>query len=357
MPSQILFSICIPAYNRSNLLLELLNSARIAIEESNSPCEIVISEDQSAEQENIRNITGTFATQHSIPVVYRENTQNLGYDGNLRSLVALSSGQFCVFYGNDDLIPPKAIQHLENIVATTENLGVVIRSYASFRNSPESPVEVFRYSESEMTLKPSEQTAAFTFRRSVVISGLCIDRELSETLTTEELDGTLLYQLYLATRIALVKAVVVTPQILAFYRLDGIPEFGNSAAEVAVHTPGSQTVSSSVGFLAGMMTVLSLAAKSNHVSNERTFKLAVRKDIANYSYPFLAMHRSKGLRVFLHYVYDLYKVGVLQTPLALGYVGGLALLGRKPLDLLVGYLKRKRGSTPLLGSAQRALPK
>jgi len=95
------FSVCIPAYNRAQLLPELLDSI---LGQDFESFEVVINEDASPQRNDIRSVVEQYSAKYPGKIGYFENEKNLGYDANLRSLVERSMGEYCLFMGNDDLM-------------------------------------------------------------------------------------------------------------------------------------------------------------------------------------------------------------------------------------------------------------
>jgi hypothetical protein len=72
-------------------------------------------------------------------------------------------------------------------------------------------------------------------------------------------------------------------------------------------------------------------------------------DIANYSYPILAVQASKPLKVFASYWWSLGCMGFGRSPLFHLYFILLLMLGAKRSDGLIAMIKRRVGHTPNLG--------
>src|SRR5437870_4748652 len=106
MPAELpLLSICIPAYNRPRQLVELVRSVDCAPED----VEIVICEDRSPKQAEIRDAIEAEARRSPYRIRYSENAENLGYDGNIRHLIEAATGKYVLFMGDDDLFVPGAL--------------------------------------------------------------------------------------------------------------------------------------------------------------------------------------------------------------------------------------------------------
>ena len=339
-----LISVCIPAYNRSALLGELLESI---FAQSFEDFEVVVVEDASPERERIRTVVEQYSQLHPGLIRYFENSENLGYDGNLRRLVAVSRGKFVMFFGNDDAMAPGALPNIASVVARFPSVGVIIRTYAVFEAERENVVDVMRYFADERFIPAGREAVAVAYRRSVVISGLTIRREEANRWATDHFDGTLLYQLYLVANVLCDFDVVFTPQVIALYRAGGVPDFGNAQAERGIFVPRDQTVESSVGFMEGMIRIAKYveAQRGVFVSAE------ILHDIANYCLPVLLVQANRPLLEFLRYSHQLGSLGLRRFPMF--YISVLSILMLRPRGVLfvTRRLKRLLGATPLFGFA------
>lgn len=335
-------SVCVPAYNRPEVLPALLES--ILCQDYNR-FEIVISEDASPARTEIRAIATRYAERYPGIIRYHENEKNLGYDGNLRQLVTLARGEYCLFMGNDDLLAPGALAAIAGAVARHPDVGVVLRSYATFDDTPEKVVQVFRYFDRELFFPAGLETIVTMFRRSVVISGLVIHREAARRYATDRFDGSLLYQLYLVGNILADMNGVSLPDILALYRLGGVPDFGNSASEKGRFVPKQQTPESSLVFMRGMLDI----ARDVELQRGLPVFNGIFRDIGNYSYPILSIQARQPFGVFLKYCYGLARMGFWKSRMFYVYALALLVLGARGSDWIIGFIKKKLGRTPVLG--------
>lgn len=335
-------SICIPAYNRAIFLAPLLRSI---FDQKSSDFEIVIAEDYSPERDQITVVVKKFEVEFPGFIRYELNKENLGYDANIRRLIELSKGDYCLFLGNDDLLAPNALRTLSEIMQRVSDCGVIVRSYATFEESPTEYKQIFRYFPNEMTIAPGVKAIAIAYRRSVVIPGMVIHRESAISISTDQFDGTLLYQLYLVGVILAKKSAVFTPEIIGLRRDGNAPDFGNSKSEQGKFTPKEQTPESSLHFMTGMLEI------AHYV--EQTTGLAVYEpilsDIGAYSYPILSIQADKPKSVFFRYGVDLSKLGLWRYPLFYVYFSLLLILGVRKTDNLIKWVKKSLGYTPRLG--------
>jgi len=338
-----LISVCIPAYNRSGVLPALLDSI---LNQDFNDFDIVITEDSSPERNAIAAKVAEYQLRFGNKLKYFENSQTQGYDGNLRRLVELATGDYVLFMGNDDLLAPGALRAVANALKERQDVGVVLRSYSSFLSDPEQPVQVFRYFGEDRVFPPGADTVVTFFRRCVFISGMVFKRSSAAAYATDKFDGTLLYQQHLAGKILANESGIYLNRIISFHRLGGVPDFGASVAEQGLFVPKEQTIDSSVHFMRGMLAV------ANSLDEERSVKVSNRilKDIGNYAYPILSIQADRTFSAFLSYLWQLMKLGFWRVPLFYVYALGLLVLGRKNCDCLITYVKRVLGRAPLLGS-------
>jgi len=335
-------SVCIPAYNRPNELGDLLKS--IAMQDF-TDYEVVVCEDNSPRRNEIREVVSQFSGCYGTTIRYLENDQTLGYDGNLRKLIREASGEYCLFMGNDDLLCPGALSLVAAAIKRYPNIGVVLRSYVSFDDTPAMINQAFVYFESERFFPAGGQTVAAFFRRCVVISGLTIHRESAAGHSTSGFDGTTLYQLHLVAQVLFEKNGVFLPQPIVYYRNTGVPEFGNSCSESGKFVPGQRTPESSLHFVRSMMAIARHAEESSGVA---VFKRIVA-DIGNYSYPLLSIQAGQPLGVFVRYCFRMAEVGLWKCPMFFLYVGALLFLGPMRVDSMIRQMKARRRFTPLIG--------
>jgi glycosyltransferase involved in cell wall biosynthesis len=339
-------TVCIPAYNRANVLAPLLDSI---VNQEYHNYSILICEDKSPERDTIRSIVGGYQAKYPCIINYIENDVNLGYDANIRKLIECADGDFCFFMGNDDLMCPGALSIVAGAIERHDNIGVVLRSYASFDDSPENINQLFKYFDKELFFPAGPSTITTFFRRSVVIPGVTFHRKEALKYSTDRCDGTLLYQLYIIANILTTMNGVFLPDIIVLYRNGGIPEFGSSEKEKGIFVPKDRTMESSLHFMQGMLDIAKLVEKDRGV---KIFKPILR-DLGNYSYGFLFVQANKGIKLFVTYVYRLAKMGFWNNKWLYAYSFLLILFGTTRVDKLIQFIKKRLGYTPAIGSIYR----
>lgn len=344
------FSVCIPAYNRPEYLPPLLDSI---FTQDCDDYEIVICEDKSPKRTEIAEIVKQYNAKYPGKIHYFENEKNLGYDGNFRNLIEKSTGEYCLFMGNDDLMAPKALSVIKKGIDSHENVGIVMRAYSSFDTTPDKVNQVFRYFPQDAFFAAGDDTIVTFFRRLVVIPGITIHRDSALAVATDEFDGTLLYQLHLVANILCHKNGLYLNDIVVFYRNGGVPEFGNSESEKGKFVPGVRTPDSSVEFMKGMFRISKrFEEKTGRKVNDR-----IIQDVANYSYPILSVQARQRFSVFFKYYRDLAKIGFGKNKMFHLYFFALTFLGVEGGDSMIRWIKNQLGYTPVIGSISRGSSK
>lgn len=335
-------SVCIPAYNRPEMLMPLLDSI---LSQDYDSFNIIICEDDSPKRQEIRRVAFEYRDRHPGLIQYYENDENLGFDGNVRRLFVKADGEFCMLMGNDDLMCPGALSTVAVALDRYPNVGVVMRSYATFEGDPHNIKQVHRYFAKELFFPAGPDTIVTFFRRLVVLPGVTIHRESALKYTTDQFDGTVLYQVYLVANILADKNGLFLPEILVLNRHGAIPEIGINPKERGRFVPTKQTPESSVNFVKGMLEI------AKYIEESREIKVygKILQDIGNYSYPILSIQAKRNLSVFLRYSYQLAQLGFWKNGLFYLYLLGLLTLGPERMDDLIGLIKKKFGFTPVLG--------
>jgi abequosyltransferase len=332
-------SICIPSYNRPGELQNLLSS----IDCNPAEVEVVICEDLAPKRDEVRSMVSVFASS-SYKIQYHENSANFGFDGNLRRLVECAAGQFIMFMGDDDLFVPGTLDLFIAFLKQHSDKPYVLRSYLT--EHPDGRTEYFRYLPKSQVLSAGENTVAWLFKRSVSLCGFTIARNKAQQFSTTDLDGTLLYQIYLMAQVCLqhesIYCDIPITHAVQTFRLDK-PMFGNSEAEKSRFTPGTVSHDNSINFTKAYFEV------TEYLDQQHGTKLTqmVRIDLSKYSYPFLSIQRKRGITSFLRYARRLEtEVGFGCTAYFHIYKWALVVFGERACDRLIGVIKRRLGHTP-----------
>lgn len=334
-------SICIPAYNRPEKLELLLRT----IDGRNpTEMEIVICEDASPRREEITRMVNSFKAHTKYSVVYHENEKNLGYDGNLLQLVRRATGEWIVLMGDDDEFIPGALDKLISFIKQHRDIVYILRRYETVH--ADGRVEDFRYYVGNRFFEPGIKTYEEIFRKSVFVSGFTIKRELILPYLINDFDRFGLIQVYWVAELVLVNKSAyfdtpITRQIedVAYRAKETMYEDGTKKI---ISRPVD--VKRSLDFMGGYPKVVEFIDKRHGLNSS----ISIMKDLSKYSYPILALHRNKGIKVFFEYIRELNRLGFNITLYYYVYVIALLIFGKRICDLGIMFIKKILGRTPQL---------
>ena len=187
-----LFSICIPQYDRTSFLLRALESIR---EQTFNDFEICISDGGSTDGRAHELIA--WLNRSKLNFQYQLQERRARYDQNLRGAIALAKGRYCLLLGNDDMFAnAKTLEMLAGVLAANQYPEIAVTNYHSlslrrdFLRVPRTTI-----------VGSGAIIAAKTFRRYSFVSAVLLDRARSQEFATDKWDGSEMYQMFLATRI------------------------------------------------------------------------------------------------------------------------------------------------------------
>ena len=335
-----LLSICIPSYNRPLELKRLLQS----IDCSPEGVEIIISEDLAPNRLEIREIVSQFSKISTYDIKYFENESNLGFDGNLRRLIEHANGVFVMFMGDDDMFVANQLSKYIEFLKSNIDKPYILRAYLT--DVKDTRTEYFRYFNRDTLLPHSESMVGWLFKRSVTIAGFTISRIEALKYSTRDLDGTLLYQVYLMAQVCLrhdaIYCNIVFAHVVQTYR-GNVQMFGNASAEKSRFSPGMVSQDNSINFTKAYFEVASYLDNIHGTDLKGILKVILSK----YSYPFLSIQRKNGLRNFLMYARRLDEECEFGCTIYFHlYKWALVFMGEQGCDYIIYLIKKLNGKTP-----------
>lgn len=306
--------------------------------------EIVVCEDCSPRQKEIRQVISEYRELKNYKVLYSENSKNLGYDGTLCELVKQANGLWLVFMGDDDEFVPGALDKVINFLVQHSEIGYVLKSHYLIHDNQKK--ERFRYFEQSEFFKPGEATYIELFRKSVFIAGFMIRRDYATPYLTNRFDGTLLMQLYLLAEVVMRYPSAYLDEPFTQQYASHEHNVGDVMFDREKNTfvPRRPTLDISLNFLKSFSLITQYIDEKHQINSTALIK----KDMSKYFYPSLAVHRDEGLRFFLNYVHELNKLGFNASYYYYIYIILLTLLGKRVCDWGIYHLKKLLGSTPRL---------
>ncbi len=342
---QKLISICIPTYNRPvqlRRMLESIDTTKV------NDVDIVISENCSPKQAETRAVVEEFKKSCPYEVHYFENERNLGYDKNIRACIARATGRFCVFFSDDDMAMPGALDEYIEFVRKHSDCGYILRSYRGYTCADESQWQDFRYYNSDREFPAGRDTAIELFNKSVFLSGFTIRQEYAKNYVTDELDGSLLYQMYLLLHICRKYPSAYTRIMVSKCVPTGndVHYFGTGDGEEGYKDASEMTGENTLNFIRWYIKFF------NYVEGE--FKdgtgNALLLDFSNMIYPVMAtqLRTNPNRKAFIVFCGELFDAGIIRTSKCNAYYYGLMVFGVRVCDWLVGAIKKVLGRRPNL---------
>jgi glycosyltransferase involved in cell wall biosynthesis len=188
-----LLTIAIPHYNHRRYLEVVLQS--IAVQDFDA-FEVVVSDDTSPDDSNL--VIPDLLRTTGLPFRYYAQTENLGYDGNVRFCLSASRGRYVLLLGNDDsLVSPRVLRQLASALEQLHWPQVAFANYESWA----SPGSTVSRAVATRELGSGPETAIRFFRSFSFVSGLIFERAAATEHETDRWDASIYYQIYLACRI------------------------------------------------------------------------------------------------------------------------------------------------------------
>lgn len=183
-----LLSIGITSYNRPKELKRCLESIDT---EFIDKIEIIISEDKSPKREEIRKIIDEFRKTTQYEVISNYNSENLGYDRNLKKLMSLASGKYILYMSDDDKLIPNS---LSNMIKKLENLdtGVI---YSPFYE--EEFKKYSRFYDDSINIPSGGKYLTKHIYDSILFSGLIYNVDRLKNLDAEKFLNKNYFQVYM----------------------------------------------------------------------------------------------------------------------------------------------------------------
>ena len=113
-----LLSICIPTFERTELLKNCLNSIYRASKNVKSNFEVCISDNCSSQ--NVKKIVNFYKKKFFIK--YNRNKENLGMGKNIIQSAMMAKGEYTWIIGNDDLLFPESLKKIFLILKSNKNI-------------------------------------------------------------------------------------------------------------------------------------------------------------------------------------------------------------------------------------------
>lgn len=341
-------SICIPSYNRAEFLAPLLNSIyEQSYAKTNDDFEVVICEDVSPQREQIILEYKKFIESNNIKNLRLVlNEENLGYDKNLRNCISQAQGKFCMIMGNDDLLNAGALDTVVSVLKTNPDIVLATRAYAWFKDDPEKLCDTVRHLPESKLFEPGLDAIRFFFRRVGVISGFIVDAQKAQEIATDQFDGRLYYQMYLAGMLLSAGKGYYFSDVITLSRDSEAPDFGNAKTEKGVFTPGGYKPEGRIHMVAGLLEIARYVEKKTNIVG---VYFSIKRDLANYFYTYIRDQLNLPLKTYICMINDFRSMGFSNEPIF--YIHALIgyCLKQNGYDYLIKVVRKLCGGTPKIG--------
>lgn len=182
-------SICIPQYNRVDLLIKAL---KILENQTYDNIEVVVSDDCSQDDtiEKVHLLTQSFR----FPIVLGTNEKNTGYDRNYRKCIELATGDYAIVIGNDDTLwQPDAVQYLVNFLKTNDYPDI---GYCNYVEDKDRSFVVERARTTSVNGSGID-VAIRHYNGFSFVGGLIYKKSAFDQFNTDKHDGSIYSQMYM----------------------------------------------------------------------------------------------------------------------------------------------------------------
>jgi len=272
------FSICIPQYSRVQHLIFALGELQRS---SFRSFEVCISDDVSPEPDY--RVLESWLSQSGLRYRLSRRAVSGKYDKNLRSALALASGDYLILMGNDDCVAgPDSLAHLQSQIEAHDRPELVIANYVGFSDG-----HLVSRVRAERVFPGGVDSAKALYRSFAFVSGLVWKRTLFETYDSDRWDGTEMYQMGLgcaaildgARTLTLVSALVRKDILIAGQTVDSYQD--RPPLDGGWLEPLETTLSTLPRVVAGAFDASRLGPREKHLG-----WLASVKGLYLFTYPF-----------------------------------------------------------------------
>lgn len=183
-------SICIPQYNRIELLLKNLD---ILAQQTYPDIEVVISDDCS--QDDTHQEILLRKNTYRYPVVYHRFETNQGYDRNFRKSIELATGTYAFVLGNDDTLLKETT--IDDFVKTVSSFSYPDLGYVNYVEDRDAHTVIRRATETTL-YEGGVNTAIKHANGFSYVAGVFFKKSVFHQYNTSAQDGSIYAQMYLA---------------------------------------------------------------------------------------------------------------------------------------------------------------
>ncbi len=192
----LILSICIPTYHRSALLAEALKAIVEQLDERLRPFVEVIISDNCSPDDTPTLVQRFMAEYPKVQWVYHRQSQNMGTDANINTLVGLARATHMVLLSDDDILLPGAIARIVDALQAHPALNAIVLNMRTFQRSVDEPSAAIFPLAADIELVGRDATLAFLGTWITFLSCLAFSRAALARDGYADKVGTLFLQSY-----------------------------------------------------------------------------------------------------------------------------------------------------------------
>ncbi|MBN3033568.1 MAG: glycosyltransferase family 2 protein [Candidatus Saganbacteria bacterium] len=173
--AQPLLSICIPTYNRAQLLKMAVESVLAQIDGTiGDGVEIIVSDNASTDESAL--IVERLKQGSGATIKYFVNEKNVGSERNFLLAVERASGRYVWMLGSDDMLAPGALKVIMQEIKKSEPVDIYFCEKKDFYRTPDRPMRfrrIMKYLEAKVFDFKERQTIDEYFRRNKRLIAYC----------------------------------------------------------------------------------------------------------------------------------------------------------------------------------------
>ncbi len=326
-----LLSIGITSYKRIKELERCIKSIQTKYVDD---IEVIVSEDCSPLSKEIGENVNKLAKECPYLLKFMPNERNLGYDGNLGSIIKKSQGEYVFLMSDDDAFFPGFLDILIPFIKAPENksYGII---YAPFVY--EDTRRKDRNYGKDMKIGAGEANAADHIYDSILFSGLIFKKDYVKDFDAGSFLNMNYYQVYMFLKMIYKYGgyYFSHPSVLCVG--DGENAYGLSES-----SGGNALLVDRTSVLSNLEfdnTLFKVIKRFDDEEGTNVFS-EFEKQYSFRSYTLMALARTQGKPFFRDYWKKLNNHGIRIYPIARAYYYLLLLLGKKNADRLT-YIARK----------------
>lgn len=130
-----LLSICIPTYNRADILNNLLVFLEEELSSFQHECDIEVIVSNNCSSDHTDEVVETFNSKphRNILFRYNKNNVNIGIDNNLFKLLELAEGEYLWWMGDDDIYHPGVVKRVYDVI-TERKYSYIFINHCGIKN-------------------------------------------------------------------------------------------------------------------------------------------------------------------------------------------------------------------------------